>query len=272
MRLVCLLFHDVFMRRAEESGFVSQAANRYKLSLNEFDRQLDSLTELGATPSLIDDLHQSTELHNAEGSEPEAPPRFVFTFDDGGLSYYTLVADRFEARGWRGHCFVPTDFIGKRGFLSANELRDLDKRGHSIGTHSASHPPRFSHLPADRMREEWSRSREALEDVLGHPVRIGSVPGGYFSNLVAATAGDSGLRVLMTSEPVTWTRSVNRCVVTGRFAVRCGAPADRARKFVMPAPWTRANAWAGWNAKGLFKPILGSSYSRIADWVHAHLA
>jgi hypothetical protein len=76
----------------------------------------------------------------------------------------------------------------------------------------------------------------------------------------------------MTSEPVTWSRSVNRCVVTGRFTVRCGAPADRARKFVMPAPWTRANAWAGWNAKGLFKPILGSSYSRIADWVHAHLA
>src|ERR1051325_11082595 len=125
MRLVCLLFHDVFMRRAEESGFVSQAANRYKLSLNEFDRQLDSLAELGAQPTVLHDLDGLIAADESLDAA-DSPPHFVFSFDDGGLSYYTLVADRFDERGWTGHCFVPTNFIGRRGFLSKAEIRDLD--------------------------------------------------------------------------------------------------------------------------------------------------
>ena len=73
----------------------------------------------------------------------------------------------------------------------------------------------------------------------------------------------------LVSEPVTWTRSVNRCLVAGRFTIRQGAPADLARRFALPSPWTRASAWASWNAKGLVKPLLGSSYPRIADWIQS---
>src|SRR5262245_24759284 len=43
MRIVSLLFHDVYVRRPDESGFVSTAADRYKLSVDEFDRQLDGI-------------------------------------------------------------------------------------------------------------------------------------------------------------------------------------------------------------------------------------
>ena len=80
-----------------------------------------------------------------------------FTFDDGGVSYYTVVADRLEAQGWRGHCFVSTDFIGQRGFLTAAQIRELDARGHVIGSHSASHPARFSTLTAASMRARVGR-------------------------------------------------------------------------------------------------------------------
>jgi hypothetical protein len=38
-----------------------------------------------------------------------------------------------------------------------------------------------------------------------------------------------------------------------------------AKRFVLPAPWARCGAWAGWNAKAVIKPLLGPSYSRIAD-------
>ena len=53
------------------------------------------------------------------------------------------------------------------------------------------------------MRHEWSESRQRLEDMLGHAVTVGSVPGGYFSRAVAEAAAEAGLQVLFTSEPTT---------------------------------------------------------------------
>ena len=98
----------------------------------------------------------------------------------------TLVADRLEARGWRGHCFVSTDAIGTRGFLTAAQIRELDARGHVIGSALRLAPGSFQCLRRSaHMREEWSRSRMVLEDLLGHEVEIASVPGGYYSRRVA---------------------------------------------------------------------------------------
>jgi peptidoglycan/xylan/chitin deacetylase (PgdA/CDA1 family) len=256
--MTSLLFHDVFVEDPSESGFSSAAADRYKLSLPEFDAQLQGLTDTEqAAPK------QAAQLTAKAGAQ--------LTFDDGGLSFYTIVADRLEARGWRGHCFVSTDFIGRSGFLSAGQIRELDRRGHAIGTHSASHPVRFSALSGEDMRREWSKSRKVLEDLLGHAVTVGSVPGGYFSKRVARAATETGLHVLFNSEPTRTDDIVNGCTVSGRFVIRRGAATNLSRRLVQPAPWTRCTAWASWNAKALVKPLLGSSYPRVAQWIYGGL-
>lgn len=244
MNTTSLLFHDVFALSPRESGFQSAAADRYKLPLVEFDVQLDGIAS----------------------AQPTRP--FQITVDDGGVSYFTYVASRLEAYGWRGHCFVPTDMIGRPGFLDGGQLRELDARGHTIGSHSASHPARLSACSARQIEEEWSRSRCVLEDLLGHAVVVASVPGGYYSRRVALAARDAGLRMLFTSEPAVGTRTEHGIAILGRFTIRRGHAPDAARRLLMPAPWTRLGAWASWNAKGLVKPILGSSYMRVADWIH----
>ena len=258
MNVVSLLFHDVYASDPAESGFRSPAADRYKLSIPEFDAQLDGLIRI-----------PDPALRQAQGapSSPRGGSRIpaVITFDDGGESYYTAAADRLEACGRRGHCFVTTDFIGQRGFLTAAQIRELDARGHMIGSHSASHPARFSTLTIDEMRREWTESRQALEHVLGRAVTAASVPGGYFSRAVANAAAECGFRVLFTSEPTSKTSSVNGCAVMGRFTIRRGHAPDMAQRFVMASPWTRCGAWMEWNAKAIVKPLLGPSYARIAD-------
>lgn len=242
MHPVSLLFHDVFVRQPGESGFRSASADRYKLSRQDFEAQLSGLLMASLAPRI--------------------------TVDDGGVSYFTIVADLLEACGWRGYCFVSTGFIGRPGFLSGAQIRELDARGHVIGSHSATHPTRFSALAPDRMRDEWTTSRRRLEDVLGHSVLTASVPGGYFSKTVARTAGDAGFELLFNSEPVRTARSTNGCTVIGRFTIRRGAPPDRACQLAQAAPWRRCGAWVSWNAKALVKPLLRSSYPRVADWLH----
>jgi peptidoglycan/xylan/chitin deacetylase (PgdA/CDA1 family) len=244
MRAVSLLFHDVYATHPRESGFASDAADRYKLSAAVFDAHLDAIASA---------RHRS----------------FLITVDDGGVSYYTMVADRLEARGWRGHCFVSTDQIGRPGFLDAARMRELDARGHVIGSHSASHPTRFSACTRAQMRHEWTRSRQTIEDILGHEVSVASVPGGYYSRAVARSARDAGLRLLFNSEPVTTVRDEEGCSVAGRFTIRRGDAPDVCRRLLL-APWTRWGAWARWNAKSLVKPLLGPAYMRVADLVTGH--
>ena len=267
MPLVSLLFHDVYRGEPRESGFDSAAADRYKLSISEFETQLSGVARVRSEPPILASRFLLQQVSDNSDQSDKLP--YLITVDDGGLSYYTVVADRLERLGWRGHCFVTTNCIGQRGFLTVRQIRELDARGHIIGSHSASHPMRFSACSIPQMRREWTRSREALQDLLGHPVNVASVPGGYFSAVVARTAADAGLRVLFTSEPTTRTRTHHGCFVIGRYTVRARCRDDFASRIVLPPPHTRAAAWAGWNAKKVVKPLLGSTYARVADWLLA---
>jgi peptidoglycan/xylan/chitin deacetylase (PgdA/CDA1 family) len=239
---VYLLFHDVYLSDPRESGFRSRAADRYKLSSAQFDCALAALAGI---------------------TRPALP--FALTFDDGGISFYSVIADRLEALGWRGHCLVPTDTIDRPGFLTRSHIRELDRRGHQIGSHSASHPARMSACSKDEIVHEWTHSREVLEDIVGHRVMTASVPGGYLSRAVAEAAAVADIHTLFTSEPVTHSHHVAHCRIVGRFALRHSSAPQLSAQLVQNSPWSRWAAWADWNIKGLIKPILGSSYVRVAD-------
>ena len=264
MRAISLLFHDVFIDDPGESGFVSAAANRYKLAVADFDAQLAGVAAARTEPPILASAIEGSDDPNAGNIIP-----FAITVDDGGESYYTTVAERLERRGWRGHCFVTTDFIGGRGFLSRGQIRELADRGHIIGSHSASHPARLNTLPFRQIAAEWTRSREVLEELIGQRVDVASVPGGYYSPIVARAASEAGIRVLFTSEPITRISASSGCELVGRFTIRRGDATDLACRLVSASSGARLRAWASWNAKGLVRPVLGRSYTSVADWLMA---
>jgi peptidoglycan/xylan/chitin deacetylase (PgdA/CDA1 family) len=239
----------VFVKDPVESGFQSRAADRYKLSIDQFEQHLAQLGSLRST----------------------ALP-FSLTFDDGGESYFSRIADRLERLDWRGHCFVPTDYIGRPGFLDRRQIRELDARGHVIGAHSASHPSRISACPPAVLQREWRQSVEVLQDILGRAVTIASVPGGYYSAAVAAAAAEAGIRTLLTSEPVIRPALAGECAIAGRFAIRCHNSPRLSAQLVSRAPWSLRAMWLDWNLKALCKPILGSAYTRVADRLMAPAA
>jgi len=227
------------------------------ITVSELDAQLGRLAgALGARPVLV-----------TEAPSPEhAAVPVALTVDDGGVSYYTAVAERLEALGWRGHCLVTTGFIGRPGFLRAPQLRELHARGHLIGTHSVTHPQPFAACPWDRMVREWTDSRKALQDILGVDVTVGSVPGGSLSWRVVEAAEAAGLRVLFTSEPQTRVSRLGWCEVMGRFTVRAGARPDLARDFATLRRGPLWREWAAWNGKKVLKGLLGAGYPRLAQW------
>jgi peptidoglycan/xylan/chitin deacetylase (PgdA/CDA1 family) len=255
MSIVSLLFHDVVDPPAE-SGFAGAIADGYKLGVEAFDAHLDAA--LAA---------QSWGVRLVASRAAAAISGMALTFDDGGESYATEIAPRLEDRGVRGHCFVTTGRIGSPGFLSRDQIRDLDRRGHVIGSHSASHPTRFSACERREMEQEWRVSCDVLADILGHAVTVASLPGGYYSRTVGRAAAACGIEVLFTSEPTIGETSVDDCLLLGRFAIRRTSQPERTRALVgarRTAIWREQTVW---QAKKVLKALSGSTYPQICAWI-----
>lgn len=259
-RVITLLYHDLFERHPMESGFQGRLADRYKVPSGDFVRHMMAiLKQRSDKPVLVSGCQ-----HLPDGSVP-----FAITVDDGGVSYFTLLADKLESLGWRGHCLVTTGQLGRRGFMNEQQVRDLDERGHVIGSHTVSHPHRMDHCPWDTLIKEWRDSKRHLEDIVGHEVIIGSVPGGYYSARVARAAAEAGLKVLFTSEPQTGIKTVNGCSVVGRFAIRAGKPPSFVGRLVSESPGVRCGEWLAWNGKKCLKASLGPGYAWLGERMSA---
>jgi hypothetical protein len=89
------------------------------------------------------------------------------------------------------------------------------------------------------------------------------VPGGAFSDAVASTAGEAGIRLLFTSEPTsrTWQVGPVRCI--GRFTLWNGMPPAAACACATGRGLWPIRQRATWETKKLVKAMLGPAYLRV---------
>ncbi len=259
MKAVALLYHDVTEPgHSAESGFTGSDAEIYKLTTDQFERHLDAIEATGSVPGAT-----VSEVLAREATGGEVP--VFLTFDDGGASA-EATANMLDRRGWKGHFFITTNYIGSARFVDRTALRNLHARGHVIGSHSCSHPRRMSHLADAELRSEWGRSIETLQEILGSRVATASVPGGFYSRRVAEFASQAGIRTLFNSEPVMHSAKIGDCVVIGRFGLQRASPPILAAKYTGQDRQTLLRQAAYWNAKKLIKAAGGEQWLAFRKW------
>src|SRR5215471_5383216 len=171
MRTLALVYHDVVgSNDYESSGFPGNEAARYKMSRPLFESHLKAIQD-GLEGGAVETL----------GSSRSHRKQVLLTFDDGGSSAYTYIADALEHLGWRGHFLITTACIGLPGFMTDGQIVELHKRGHVIGSHSWRHPVRMADCAWDVLLDEWGQSVKTLTELLGHPVTVAALPGGFYS-------------------------------------------------------------------------------------------
>jgi peptidoglycan/xylan/chitin deacetylase (PgdA/CDA1 family) len=235
-----LMYHDVVAPGHDDaSGFPGPAAAHYKLDGDAFERQLTALAGSGlrfpavtASPLAID-------------------ASCLLTFDDGGASA-AHIGTLLSERRMIGHFMVTTSRIGTSGFLNADAIRDLHAAGHVIGSHSHTHPAEISRLPAAMLDAEWRISVERLQQILGRPVSVASIPGGFYSRAVAQAAAASGICFLFTSEPTVREHIVDGCLILGRYTLWRGMEPVAALALARGTGAWRQRQWLEWNLK---KPL-----------------
>ncbi len=136
--------------------------------------------------------------------------KFLITFDDGYKDNLLEAAPVLEKYKVPATFFVATDYIGgrtqfpwdaRRGhrfeFLTVDDLRQMARLGHAIGSHTCSHRD-LAQLTIDETEKELSGSRKRLEDWLGKETNAFAYPFGRKANLTREV-GDLVRRNFQTS-------------------------------------------------------------------------
>jgi peptidoglycan/xylan/chitin deacetylase (PgdA/CDA1 family) len=257
MPILSIMFHDVVEEdRWDSSGFPGGSAALYKLSRKEFEKHLDAIHAVLPAGSVktINDLDHGFDQ------------RCVFlTFDDGGICAHTIIADLLEQRGWRGHFFIPTLYIGTPGFLNVEHLVDLHRRGHIIGSHSSSHPTRITSLSDQRIADEWRESVRTLSQILGTEVTSASMPQGYYSRRLLGAAREAGIRTAFTSDPTMRVGEVSGCITLGRYMVQRGMDSRISAELAQMRFSARFRQATLWKLKRVAKIASGDVYIRVRE-------
>ena len=228
------MYHDIVTNNDMSSGFQDNAAFQYKVNIDQFEEQAKSLSADEVT----------------------------FTFDDGGKSFLTIAAPILEKYGHRGIFFIATDYIGTPGFLSVKQIKELDARGHIIGSHSCSHPDNMSILSEDDIETEWNASIKKLEEIVGCKVEYASIPNGFASEVIYRKAKLVGIRYLYTSIPSDKIRIYKDMLLIGRYVVHSSMSSTAVLNLVHSA-FARKQRYARYRIIEFVKFILGNKYNKF---------
>jgi len=195
IRVPILVYHSVRPQVKGESTLIDY----FDITPEMFERNLVYLKEnnFSVIPfsSLVKALEEEKEL-------PKKP--VILTFDDGWKNQYIYAFPLLKQYGVTATFFIFTNAIGHKNFLSWEQIKELDRFGMTIASHTKSHPYLFQIKDRNILTDEIAGSKKILEDGLGKPVEIFAYPFGYFSDLIVSVVKESGFKAARSSKKGTY--------------------------------------------------------------------
>jgi peptidoglycan/xylan/chitin deacetylase (PgdA/CDA1 family) len=234
--LLVLTYHRIVENPGDIYGFFDVCAG-------EIEAHLQAALQIWgrtATPA---------DIQNEQHDGGSTRTGFLATFDDGTADHYFTATPLLERHGVHGIFFVNTARLGADGYLTLEQCRELQARGHAIESHAHQHTP-LAGLPEDQLRSQLAESRQRLRDNgLGQWGLI-APPGGIYDAAVVQAARTCGYRSLRT---VNWgynkklnpfaveSMIINRRLAGRGFKMMASPNAEAAKKAVFQVKETIKN-------------------------------
>lgn len=190
---VILMYHIIDEPRAPEEA-------KYCCSPQNFERQMRFLRTAGFRVAALDTLLSALD------KQGEAEDKMVaVTFDDGFVCALDTALPVLRRHGIPATIFIPSDRLGKsndwmrshatapRELLSVAQLRELDRAGITVGSHTRTHP-RLTEIGSTRVADELRGSKTVLEQTLGKRVDYFAYPFGLCNKVVRDEVERAGYR------------------------------------------------------------------------------
>jgi peptidoglycan/xylan/chitin deacetylase (PgdA/CDA1 family) len=245
---VYLMYHELEVAGRplcqSDPGYV-----RYVLTESEFKAQIEFLRNAGYTGLSV-------------GQERQAPggKNVVITFDDGSASDLLNAAPLLRKAGFGATFYLTSGWIGKPGFLSASQVRELASQGFEIGCHSMTHAYLID-LDDDGLRREIAEAKPQLEEITGTPVDHFSCPGGRYNERVVKIARAAGYKTVANSH-VQANSANTSSFALGRVAILRGLPIQALADICSGEALSKMRAQS--RVRDAVKQVLGNSlYDRM---------
>lgn len=169
-----------------------------------FARQMAFLARYGYTVLSMDQV-----LACLRGEAPVPPKAVALTFDDGYENFYEYAFPVLKQHGFPAMVYLisgllgqPSSWFAKDGrdtppLMSAERVRQLHREGVDFGSHSATHV-KLAEQDSNRIREEVTRSKRELEDVLGGAVTHFCYPYGSHDMRAVEAVAEAGYQCATT--------------------------------------------------------------------------
>lgn len=184
--VVFLMYHELELPGRKlcqaEPGYV-----RYILPLDAFREQMKSIKKLG---------WRGVNVSEALGFPAERS--VCITFDDGCETDLIAAAPVLGELGFNATFYLTSGFLNTPGYLTREQVRELDAQGFQIGCHSMTHPY-LSDLSELQLRREIAGAKEQIEAIVGHRIEHFSCPGGRYDQRTLRIAREAGFASVSNS-------------------------------------------------------------------------
>lgn len=244
---VCLMYHEIELPGRElcdsDPGYA-----KYAVSVSNFRWQMQFMKEAG-TPGI-----SISQMLSNPG------PGVAVTFDDGCETDLLIAAPLLQELGFGATFYLTVGFLGKPGFMSPSQARELAQTGMELGCHSLTHPF-LPDLEEAGLHREIVDAKKQLEDITGVAIHHYSCPGGRWDQRIGRIANQAGYQSVATSD-IGLNRPGTDRYSLPRIAVTRGVTSPEFRKLC-----AGSNLWRrGLHSRGLqlAKRVLGNgTYNRV---------
>lgn len=181
-----LMYHELGLPgRAmshSEPGYV-----RYVVPASDFRNQMERLAGEGWRGRNV-----------TQALESFGDKSVCITFDDGCETDLISAAPILKELGFSATSYITVEFLGKPGYMSHTQVRELHALGFEIGCHSLTHPY-LTDVDDNRLHQETAGAKDRLEQIAAVRVDHFSCPGGRWDARVMRAVKEASFRTMATS-------------------------------------------------------------------------
>jgi peptidoglycan/xylan/chitin deacetylase (PgdA/CDA1 family) len=195
MTFPILTYHSV-LPQEKIAQLRSRERKIYILQDLMFEEQMRYLNENGYSTLSFSEIR--TCIHSP-GPLPDKS--ICLTFDDGRKDSYEIVLPILKKYGLKATFFIISDFVGKEGFLTWEQIMKLSLAGMEIQSHSHRHI-NLRELSAAEGLSEMKLSKTILESHVKKKIDVFALPFGQGDfNIIKKSAQSAGYSFVCTTIP-----------------------------------------------------------------------
>lgn len=163
------------------------------VSEKSFDIQMDFIQRHDFKVISFNDL-----VEGIKKGQQFARNTVVIQFDDGYEDNYQYAFPILKKYGLPATIFLISDLVGKPGYLTWDQIKEMEKIGIIFGAHTRHH----AYLPGltlSQAKDEIAGSKQIIEAHLGHGIDYFCYPTGGFNEQVKGIVRDAGYKAAVTT-------------------------------------------------------------------------